>query len=156
MPDPVARPRTLRTLVAAARVTDRERIIRILDRAGGYDVLAETGDGRSAVRLSGQVDPELVLLDLDLPLVDGIDATPAILHNAPAAVIVILTPEGSDSGGVVAVRFGARAHVPLASSAEVLLAALAAALPDPVGRESQPSGAGTAPPSWWEALLADR
>jgi hypothetical protein len=67
MPDPIARPHTLRTLVAAARLTDRERIIRILDRAGGYDVLAETGDGRSAVRLSGQVDPELVLLGLDLP-----------------------------------------------------------------------------------------
>jgi DNA-binding NarL/FixJ family response regulator len=156
MPDPIARPRTLRTLVAAARLTDRERIIRILDRDGGYDVLAETGDGRSAVRLSGQFDPELVLLDLDLPLLGGIDATPAILHNAPEAAIVILTPEGSDSGGVLAVRFGARAHVPLDSPAEVLLAALVAALPGEVVHDSQPARAGTAPPSWWEALLADR
>jgi DNA-binding NarL/FixJ family response regulator len=157
MPEPIARPRAPRTLVATARLTDRERIVRILDRAGGYDVLAETGDGRSAVRLSGEVDPELVLLDLHLPLVDAIDATPAILRKAPRAIIVILTPDGSDSGGVLAVRFGARAHVPLDSPAEVLLAVLRAALPgEPAGPEPQPSQAGTAPPSWWEALLADR
>jgi DNA-binding NarL/FixJ family response regulator len=158
MLDEIIRPPMLRTLVAATRVTDRERIVRILGRAGGYDVLAEAGDGRTAVRLSGQIDAELVLLDLDLPQLGGIDATPAILHKVPGATIVILTPQGSDSGGVLAVRFGARTHVPLDSPPELLLATLEAAMPREVaGRQAQgqPGSAG-APPSWWEALLADR
>ncbi len=157
MLEEMTRPPLLRTLVATARLTDRERIIRILDRAGGYDVLAETGDGRAAVRLAGQIDPELVLLDVDLPLLGGIDATPAILHKAPGATIVILTPEGSDSAGVLAVRFGARTHVPLDSPPEILLATLDAALPREVaGRQAQAGHGGTVPPPWWEALLADR
>lgn len=155
MLEEIARPRTLRTLVATTRLTDRERIARILDRAGGFDVVAEAGDGRTAVRLSGQCDPELVLLDLDLPLVDGIDATPAILHKAPGAAIIILTPQGSDSGGILAVRFGARAHVPLESPGGILLAAVEAALPRQVASH-RAAEAGTQPPTWWEALLADR
>ena len=70
---------------------------------------------------------------------------------------VVLTPQGSDSGGVLAVRFGARAHVPLDSPPEVLLAALEAALPRRIaGRQANTGQAGTAPPAWWEALLADR
>jgi DNA-binding NarL/FixJ family response regulator len=157
MLDEINRPPMLRTLVATTRLTDRERIVRILDRAGGYDVIAEAGDGRTAVRLSGQIDAELVLLEVDLPQLGGIDATPAILHKVPGATIVILTPQGSDSGGVVAVRFGAHTHVPLDSSPELLLATLQAAMPREVaGRQAQTSSAGTAPPPWWEALLADR
>ena len=155
MLDEIVGPRPLRTLVAAARLTDRERIVRILDRAGGYDVVAEAGDGRIAVRLAGEVDPELVLLDQQLPGVDGIDATPAVLHRAPGAVVVLLTPEGSDAGGVLAVRHGASAHVPLDSPAEILLAALGAALPREIAGRTTPQPAPTAPPSWWEAMLAE-
>jgi two-component system response regulator DesR len=157
MLDETVRPRPVRTLVAAARLTDRERIVRILDRAGGYDVVAEASDGRTAVRLSGQVDPELVLLDLELPLVDGIDATVAVLHNVPEAIVVLLTPQGSDSGGVLAVRHGARSHVPLDSPPEILLAALGAALSQEVAHHTTPAkAAGTTPPPWWEVMLADR
>ncbi len=157
MLDEITRPRPRRTLVATARLTDRERIIRILDRAGGYDVLAEASDGRAAVKVSGQVDPELVLIDLDLPLVGGIDATPAILHNAPGATIIVLTPAASDSGGVLAVRFGARGHVPIESPPEILLAAIEAALPREVaGHQSKPGTAPSGAPSWWEAMLSDR
>ena len=149
--------RPLRTLVATARLTDRERIVRILDRAQGYDVVAEAADGSAAVRLSGRIDPELVLLDLELPLVDGIDATAQVLHVAPGATVVVLTPRGSDSGGVLAVRYGARAHVPLDSPAEILLAAIGAALPRELASRPAPAErAGTAPPPWWETMLADR
>jgi len=156
MLDETVRPRPLRTLVAATRRTDRERIVRILDRDGGYDVVAEAPDGRTAVRLSAQVDPELVLLDLELPLLDGIDATVAVLHNVPDAIVVLLTPEGSDSGGMLAVRHGACAHVPLDSPPEILLAALGAALPHRVAHRAAPAKpAGTAPPPWWEAMLSD-
>jgi len=157
MLDEIIRPRPLRTLVAAARLTDRERIVRLLARSGGYDVVAEAGDGSTAVRLSGEVDPELVLLDQQLPLVDGIDATVAVLHNVPGAVVVVLTPDGEDSGGALAVRYGARAHVPLDSPAEVLLAALGAAVPREItARTAPPQATTTAPPPWWEAMLADR
>ena len=155
MLDETVRPRPLRTLVAAARLTDRERIVRILHRAGGYDVVAEAGDGRTAVRIAGEVDPELVLLDQQLPVVDGIDATPAVLHRAPGAIVVVLTPEGSDAGGVLAVRYGARAHVPLDSPTEFLLAALGAALPREIAGATTPEPATAAPPPWWEAMLAE-
>jgi DNA-binding NarL/FixJ family response regulator len=156
MLDENVRPRPLRTVVAAARLTDRERIVRILDRAGGYDVIAEAGDGRTAVRIAGEVDPELVLLDQQLPLVDGIDATAAVLHTAPGAVVILLTPDGSDSGGALAVRYGARAHVPLDSPAEILLAALGAALPREIaGRTPTPERGQAAAPTWWDAMFAE-
>jgi DNA-binding NarL/FixJ family response regulator len=153
MIEEIPRPQPLRTLVATARLTDRERIVRALDRAGGYDVLAETGDGRSAVRLSGQIDAELVLVDVDMPELCAIDATPAILHKVPGATIVVLTRPGDDSGGAMAVRFGARSHVPIDSPPEVLLAALAAALSrELAGRQPAPAPAGTPALAWWSEL----
>ncbi len=157
MLEEINRPRPRRTLVAVTRLTDRERIVRLLDRDGGYDIVAETGDGRSAVRLSGQVDPEVVLLELDLPEVNAIDATAAIIHSVPEATVVVLVPRGGESGGDLAVRFGARGHVLLDCSAELLITAIESALPRSVtGHRAQPGGAAIAPPAWWDAMLADR
>lgn len=157
MLDEVHRPRPRRTLVAVTRLTDRERIVRLLDHDGGYDVVAETGDGRSAVRLCGQVDPEVVLLELDLPEVNAIDATAAIIHKVPEAAVVVLVPRGGESGGDLAVRFGARGHAPLDCPAEVLISAIESALPRSVtGHRTEPAAAGIAPPAWWDAMLDDR
>jgi DNA-binding NarL/FixJ family response regulator len=151
------RSRELRVLVATRRLTDRERIVRILDRAGGFAVVGETSDGSAAVRLSGRVEPDLVLLDMGLPTVNAIDATAAIVHAAPGVTVVLLTPEdGSEAGAGLAARFGARGQVRIDSADAVIVAAMMAAMPrELAGRDSRPQQAGVAPPPWWEALSAD-
>jgi DNA-binding NarL/FixJ family response regulator len=151
------RPAVLRVLVAVTRATDRQRLCRILDRAGGFTVVAEAQDGSAAVRVSRQVEPDLVLLDMAIPGLCAIDATPAIVHAAPATTIVLLTPaEGGDAGAGLAMRYGARGQVRIDSSGEALLAALDAALSHELtGREARPQQVGITPPPWWEALSTD-
>ena len=147
----------LRVLVAVTRPTDRQRLSRILDRAGGFSVVAEASDGSATVRLSGQVQPDLILLDMAIPGLDAIDATPALVHAAPETTILLLTPaDGSDPGAGLAMRYGARGQVRIDSPGEALLAAVDAALPrELAGRDARPQQAGIAPPPWWEALSAD-
>lgn len=151
------RPEALRVLVAVTRATDRQRLCRILDRAGGFSVVAEAHDGSTAVRLSRQVAPDLVLLDMTIPGLCAIDATPAIVHAAPESAVVLLTPaDGGDAGAALAMRYGARGQVRIDSPGDELLAALDAALTHELaGRDARPQPAALAPPPWWEALSKD-
>jgi DNA-binding NarL/FixJ family response regulator len=151
------RPAVLRVLLAVTRATDRQRLCRILDRAGGFSVVAEAHDGSTAVRLSRQVRPDLVLLDMTIPGLGAIDATPAILHAAPGTAILLLTPaDGGDAGAGLAIRYGARSQVRIDSSGEDLLAAVDAALTHELtGHGARPQPAAIAPPPWWEALSKD-
>ena len=148
------RPAVLRVLIAVARATDRQRLCRILDRAGGFTVVAEAHDGSATVRLSRQVRPDLVLLDMAIPGLCAIDATPAIVNAAPGTTVVLLTPAGGgDAGAGLAMRYGARGQVRIDSPGEVLLAAVEAALPHELaGHDARPQPAAIAPPPWWEAL----
>jgi DNA-binding NarL/FixJ family response regulator len=147
----------LRVLLAVTRLTDRQRLCRMLDRAGGFSVVAETSDGSAAVRLSRRAEPDLVLLDMTIPGLDAIDATPAILHASPRTTVVLLVPAGGDDGGAaLAIRFGARGQVGIDCPSEALLAAVEAAVPHELaGHDARPRPAGIAPPSWWESLSGD-
>lgn len=63
----------------------------LLEADGSIEVVGEAGDGAEAIRLAHAVQPDLVLLDLDMPGMHGLEALPALRRHAPGAVIVVLS-----------------------------------------------------------------
>jgi two-component system, NarL family, response regulator DegU len=77
----------------------------------GFDVVGEAGDGEEAVRLAVALRPDLVLMDVTMPVMDGIEATRRLRHSAPEARVVILTMHGEEETVTEALRAGAVAYL---------------------------------------------
>lgn len=120
----------IRTLVAAAPPC-RERVLGLLCAAGSYTVVAEAADGLAAVRLAEEHQPDLVVLEADLPVLGGIEATPPIRSRCPRAAIVVLT---GHAGGRLAMRAGADRAISLDSPDAEILDTIRSALPAEVLR----------------------
>jgi DNA-binding NarL/FixJ family response regulator len=74
-------------------------------------VVGEAGDGEEAVRLAIELQPDLVLMDVTMPVLDGIEATRRLRHSAPEARVVILTMHGEEETIARALRAGALAYL---------------------------------------------
>jgi len=77
-------------------IVDDESLIRsalrkVLDRAGGFDIVAEAVDGIEGVEKAGDIRPQLILLDVAMPRMNGVEAYAAIRLVSPDSKIVILT-----------------------------------------------------------------
>jgi DNA-binding NarL/FixJ family response regulator len=88
---------------------------RVLLEAEGFDVVGEAADGAGALAEAGRLQPEVVLLDVQLPDIDGFDVAARLTGVADGAPVVILVSsrDGSDFGPLVT-RSGARGFVPKA------------------------------------------
>jgi DNA-binding NarL/FixJ family response regulator len=78
---------------------------------GGFDVVGEAGDGADAVALVGEPQPELVLLDLSMPGLDGLAALPRLRAAAPGCEVVVLTASGTEENLLGAIRAGAAGYL---------------------------------------------
>jgi DNA-binding NarL/FixJ family response regulator len=104
----------------------RSGLARILSPADGFEVVAECADGRQAVQELPALHPDVVLMDIRMPALDGIAAT-AQLRRAPDPVVVlVLTTFGEDEMLWGAIEAGAAGFVLKDSSAEDLIAAVRA------------------------------
>lgn len=83
-------------LLADDGESERRLLHRALERSGHFTVVGEAEDGLDAVRFAGSLNPGVVLLDLDMPLLDGLSALPLVLASAPAARVVILSGHVTD------------------------------------------------------------
>jgi CheY-like chemotaxis protein len=77
-------------------LVDDARDIRVLLRRvfngdGGYEVVGEAVDGQAAIALCGELAPDVVVLDLAMPVMDGLEALPVIRHQLPDAKIIVLS-----------------------------------------------------------------
>ena len=88
----------------------RQGLRRAVEEAG-FDVVGEAGDGEEAVRLAIELQPDLVLMDVTMPVLDGIEATRRIRHSCPEARVVILTMHGEEETVTRALRAGALAYL---------------------------------------------
>jgi DNA-binding NarL/FixJ family response regulator len=70
----------------------------ILDRTEDFDVVAEATDGREGLVAAQTHQPDLVLLDISMPVMDGLQALPLIVDACPATTVVMLTGHGVSSG----------------------------------------------------------
>jgi DNA-binding NarL/FixJ family response regulator len=97
---------TLRVLVVDDQELVRAGFRMILERSG-LDVVGEAGDGVEAVRLADEHAPDVILMDVRMPRMDGIEATRQIVARSPSARIVVLTTFDLDEYVYEAVRAGA-------------------------------------------------
>jgi DNA-binding NarL/FixJ family response regulator len=74
-------------------------------------VVGEAANGVEAVELSSQIQPDIVLLDLVMPEMDGITATAKIIENAPQTRVVILTSFGEEDKVIPAIKAGAQGYL---------------------------------------------
>jgi DNA-binding NarL/FixJ family response regulator len=77
----------------------------------GFDVAGEAGDGYEAIELTRELQPDLVLLDLTMPGLDGLQALPLLLEAAPSCEVVVLTASESEDKLLGAVRAGAAGYL---------------------------------------------
>jgi DNA-binding NarL/FixJ family response regulator len=84
-------PRPIRILIADDHKLLRETLREALSTRGGFEVIAEAGDGREAVRLCGDLKPEVAVMDLDMPELNGVEAARRILEVSPGTRVVALT-----------------------------------------------------------------
>lgn len=102
----------------------RDGLRAILQHSGEFTVVAEAETGLDAVRLAETLRPHVVLMDINLPGLDGIEATEQILRLAPDTRVAILSMYDDENSVVQALRGGARAFVLKKASHTELLEAL--------------------------------
>jgi DNA-binding NarL/FixJ family response regulator len=86
---------------------------RVLLEAEGFDVIGEAADGASGIVEAQRLRPDLVLLDVQLPDIDGFDVASRLANGAGPAIVLVSSRDSSDFGPLVA-RSGARGFVPKA------------------------------------------
>lgn len=97
-------------LVADDHPLTREALASLLAQHG-FDVVGEASDGHEAIALSNDLQPQLVLLDLTMPAMDGLTALPRIRAAAPEAEVVVLTASGTEENLLSAIRAGAAGYL---------------------------------------------
>jgi NarL family two-component system response regulator YdfI len=117
----------IRVLIADDHLVVREGLSAILEAAEDMVPVGEATDGAEAVELTGELAPDVVLMDLRMPNVDGIEAIQQIKDRYPAVEIVILTTYDDDEYIVRGLRAGARGYLLKDTGRKVLFEAIRAA-----------------------------
>jgi two-component system NarL family response regulator len=104
-------PEAIRVLVADDHVSVLEGLAAIIGRQPDMSVVAAAAHGRAAVELWKQHRPDITLLDLRMPVLDGVGAMEEIRKADPAARIIVLTTYDTDNEIARAIKAGARAYL---------------------------------------------
>lgn len=100
----------MRLLIADDHALFRDSLRSLLS-ARGIDVVAEAGNGREAVELARRFQPDIVLMDLAMPELDGLEATRRIRAEVPKTKVVVLTASNEDSDLFEAIKAGADGYL---------------------------------------------
>ena len=114
----------IRVLVADDHPIVRSGIVALLAAADDIEVVGEAFDGQDAVEKALALEPDLVLIDLRMPRLDGDAATAVILSRQPAIRVVVLTTYESDSAILTAIEAGASRYLLKAAPQEEILAGI--------------------------------
>jgi DNA-binding NarL/FixJ family response regulator len=114
----------LRILVVDDHAVVRRGVRSLLESHDGWDVCGEATTGRDAVELSRRLRPDVVVMDLSLPELNGLDATRQILKDAPETEVLVLTMHQSEELARDVLQAGARGYVLKSDADENLIAAV--------------------------------
>jgi NarL family two-component system response regulator YdfI len=117
----------IRVLIADDHQVVREGLRMILEAEEGFQVVGEAADGVEAVELTGQSQPQVILMDLRMPRMDGLEAIERIRAQWPHVAIVILTTYDEDDLMVRGLRAGALGYLLKDTSRQELFVCLRAA-----------------------------
>ena len=116
----------LRILLADDHTVMRAGLRALLESRPDFEVVAETENGRQAVELSTSLMPDVVVMDVGMPILNGIEATKQIVNQSPKTEVVILSMHTDESYVMRALQAGARAYLLKDSAAGDLMGAIAA------------------------------
>jgi DNA-binding NarL/FixJ family response regulator len=118
--------RPLRILIADDHTVVRAGLRALLESHTGWEVCGEASDGREAVEKATRLKPDVAVLDIGMPLLNGVGATRRIRTASPSTEILILTMHESDDLVQQVVHAGARSYILKDEADRVLLAAVEA------------------------------
>jgi DNA-binding NarL/FixJ family response regulator len=101
----------LRIVIADDQASVREGLVLLLGGLPSIDVVGAAADGEQALALVAEHDPDAILLDLHMPVLDGIGATRRLAAEHPGVAVVILTTYADDESVLDALRAGARSYL---------------------------------------------
>jgi two-component system response regulator NreC len=99
-----------RILLADDHLVVREGLRSLLE-AAGFKIVGEARDGREALKLARMLEPEVTVLDIGMPLLNGVDSCRELLREVPEMRIIMLTVHSEDAYVIEALRSGARGYV---------------------------------------------
>ncbi len=118
---------TIRLLIADDHLIVRQGLRMILEMQPDFEIVAEAADGEEAVRLAEELQPDVILMDLRMPGLDGIAAIEHIREKWPQIAVVILTTYNEDDLMVRGLRAGARSFLLKDTDRETLINTIHAA-----------------------------
>jgi two-component system response regulator NreC len=116
----------LRVLLGDDHAVLRHGLRKILEDRHDWRVVAEAGNGRDAVREALALNPDVAVLDIGMPLLNGIEATRQIVRRAPSVRVLILSMHSDQAYVTQAIQAGARGYLLKESAGADLLEAIAA------------------------------
>ncbi|HUL35392.1 MAG TPA: response regulator transcription factor [Candidatus Eisenbacteria bacterium] len=116
----------LRILLADDHTVMRTGLRALLERQGNIEIVAEAENGRQAVALCSSLAPEIAIMDVGMPMLNGIEATKALLKESPSTGVVMLSMHSDESYVIRSLQAGARGYLLKDSAASDLLSAIQA------------------------------
>jgi|SRR5271155_2256067 len=116
---------TVRILVVDDHELVRRGVVSLLTAKPNYEVVSEASDGLTAVEQARALQPDLVLMDMTMPLMNGLEATRMIRKVAPHAEVLVISQYDSNSMVQEAFNAGARGYVLKSEAGKDLLTAIA-------------------------------
>src|SRR5512146_2048148 len=101
----------LRILLGDDHTIVRHGLRKILEEPQDWRVVAEAGDGREAVRQALELRPDVAVLDIKMPLLNGIEATRQITRRAPGVHVLILSMHADEEYIIQALQAGAKGYL---------------------------------------------
>ena len=101
----------IRVLIADDHPIVRQGLVSVLEDEDDLEVVGTAGTGREAVRMVGRLQPDVVLLDLEMPELDGVEAIPQLLAARAGLGILVFTAYDTDERVLGAIRAGARGYL---------------------------------------------
>lgn len=114
----------IQVLICDDQAIARHGLQMILSTAPDIQIVAQAQDGQEAIDLAAQLQPDLVLMDLKMPRVNGVEATRAIRHHFPGVYVLVLTTYDADEWVFDAVRAGASGYLLKDTPPSQLIAAI--------------------------------
>lgn len=102
----------------------RQAIRNVLDKQADFQVIAEAGDGEEAVRLAGELAPDVMIMDIGMPVMNGLEATRQIKASHPRIAVLVLTVHSDDQYVIGILQAGAAGYLTKSVFGEELVQAI--------------------------------
>jgi len=118
----------VRVLIADDQTLFRVGLARLLEEDERVKIVGQAGDGAEAVKLAGSLKPDVVLMDLKMPNLDGIEATRQIVAAHPGVKVLLLTTFEADNHVIQALKAGASGYILKDSKPDSIVSSLLAVM----------------------------